>query len=55
MRNPAGRPQRDGPPLRAIAMSQYAKWLIDNGYPKTAQEVVWPVIRNDLYYTAQYW
>lgn len=50
-----GRPQRDGPPLRAIAMSQYAKWLIDNGYPKTAQEVVWPVIRNDLYYTAQYW
>ncbi|CAI4214426.1 unnamed protein product [Parascedosporium putredinis] len=49
------RPQRDGPPLRAIAMSQYAKWLIDNGYPKTAQEVVWPVIRNDLYYTAQYW
>lgn len=33
----------------------YAKWLMANGYPETAQQALWPVIRNDLYYTAQYW
>ncbi|EAQ86714.1 hypothetical protein CHGG_07967 [Chaetomium globosum CBS 148.51] len=50
-----GRPQRDGPPLRAIALTRYAKWLITNGYKDTAKDVVWPVIKNDLAYTAQYW
>lgn len=50
-----GRPQRDGPALRAIALMRYAKWLIDNGYKSTASEVVWPVIKNDLNYVAQYW
>ncbi|KAK3997170.1 family 15 putative glycoside hydrolase [Cladorrhinum sp. PSN332] len=50
-----GRPQRDGPPLRAIAMIRYAKWLIQNGYKSTALSAVWPTIKNDLSYTAQYW
>ncbi|KAL2017274.1 hypothetical protein VTK56DRAFT_2343 [Thermocarpiscus australiensis] len=50
-----GRPQRDGPPLRAIALIRYAKWLIGNGYSSTARDIVWPVIKNDLAYTAQYW
>lgn len=50
-----GRPQRDGPPLRAIALMGYAKWLLDNGYTSTAQTVVWPVMKNDLSYSAQYW
>ncbi|KAK3297726.1 Six-hairpin glycosidase-like protein [Chaetomium fimeti] len=50
-----GRPQRDGPPLRAIALIRYAKWLIANGYKDTANDVAWPVIKNDLAYTAQYW
>ncbi|KAK3314938.1 glucan 1, 4-alpha-glucosidase [Apodospora peruviana] len=50
-----GRPQRDGPPLRAIALVNYAKWLVNNGYSSTARDVVWPVIKNDLAYTAQYW
>ncbi|KAK0708998.1 Six-hairpin glycosidase-like protein [Lasiosphaeria miniovina] len=50
-----GRPQRDGPPLRAIALIGYARWLINNGYSSTASSVVWPVIKNDLAYTAQYW
>ena len=36
-------------------MMSYAKWLMANGYPATVQEQLWPVIRNDLYYTAQYW
>lgn len=50
-----GRPQRDGPPLRAIALIGYAGWLLDNGYTSTAQNIVWPVIKNDLSYSAQYW
>ena len=50
-----GRPQGDGPPLRAIALITYSKWLINNGYSSTALNVVWPVIKNDLAYTAQYW
>lgn len=50
-----GRPQRDGPALRAVALIKYAKWLIANGYSSTASTVVWPVIKNDLAYVAQYW
>jgi len=50
-----GRPQRDGPALRAIALITYAKWLIQNGYSSTATSLVWPVIRNDLSYVTQYW
>ncbi|KAJ9149400.1 Glucoamylase [Pleurostoma richardsiae] len=50
-----GRPQRDGPALRAIALITYAKWLINNGYTSTASGIVWPIIRNDLNYVAQYW
>lgn len=50
-----GRPQSDGPPLRAITMITYANWLIDNGYEATAEEIIWPILKNDLEYTAQYW
>ncbi|KAK7430540.1 glycoside hydrolase 15 protein [Neonectria magnoliae] len=50
-----GRPQRDGPALRAIALTGYAKWLVNNGYSSTASTIVWPIIRNDLNYVAQYW
>ncbi|KAI1333966.1 carbohydrate-binding module family 20 protein [Xylariaceae sp. FL0016] len=50
-----GRPQRDGPALRAIAMIGYSKWLAENGYESTATDVVWPIIKNDLAYVAQYW
>jgi glucoamylase len=50
-----GRPQRDGPALRATALITYAKWLISNGYTSTASSLVWPVIQNDLSYVAQYW
>ncbi|KAK0626084.1 glucan 1, 4-alpha-glucosidase [Immersiella caudata] len=50
-----GRPQRDGPPLRAIALMTYAKWLVANGYTATARDVIWPAVKNDLQYTAQYW
>lgn len=53
--NSIGRPQRDGPALRAIALIAYAKWLIENGYSSTASEIVWPILENDLNYVAQYW
>ncbi|PQE09209.1 glycosyl hydrolase family 15 protein [Rutstroemia sp. NJR-2017a BBW] len=40
-----GRPQRDGPALRATA----------NGYTSTVQSIIWPIIKNDLSYVTQYW
>lgn len=50
-----GRPQRDGPALRAIALITYSKWLINNGYESTANSIVWPIIEIDISYVAQYW
>ncbi|KAI6631614.1 hypothetical protein MCOR14_007737 [Pyricularia oryzae] len=50
-----GRPQRDGPALRATALVAYANWLIGNNYTSTARDIVWPILRNDLNYVAQYW
>ncbi|KKA18333.1 Glucan 1,4-alpha-glucosidase [Rasamsonia emersonii CBS 393.64] len=50
-----GRPQRDGPALRATALISFGEWLIDNGYSTYASDIVWPIVRNDLSYVAQYW
>lgn len=67
-----GRPQRDGPALRATALIAFGQWLIvcfpdpwmrtilirrtqDNGYTSQATNIVWPIVRNDLSYVAQYW
>ncbi|KAF6755775.1 glucoamylase [Ephemerocybe angulata] len=50
-----GRPQRDGPALRATALTQYSNWLIKNGNQSYVSQKVWPVIKLDLDYTAQYW
>ncbi|RHZ59208.1 hypothetical protein CDV55_102012 [Aspergillus turcosus] len=50
-----GRPQRDGPALRATALVDFGNWLIDNGYSSYAVNNVWPIVRNDLSYVAQYW
>ncbi|KFA70732.1 hypothetical protein S40288_08878 [Stachybotrys chartarum IBT 40288] len=50
-----GRPQRDGPPLRATALILYANWLVSNGQRDTALNNVWPVIERDLAYTVRYW
>ena len=36
-------------------MITYSNWLVANGYTSTARDLVWPVIRNDLAYVAQYW
>ena len=50
-----GRPQRDGPPLRATALTLYAEWLISNGDKSKAVNKVWPVIEKDLAYTTKFW
>lgn len=50
-----GRPQRDGPALRAITLITYSRWLAENGQQAKAKEVIWPIIANDLSYVGQYW
>ncbi|KAH8428332.1 putative glucoamylase/glucan 1,4-alpha-glucosidase [Aspergillus melleus] len=49
-----GRPQRDGPALRAVTLITYANWLIDHNHSSVA-ETIWPIIRNDLSYVSEYW
>ncbi|EAU86122.2 glucoamylase [Coprinopsis cinerea okayama7 len=50
-----GRPQHDGPALRAIALINYANHLVDTDNSTWATERVWPVIKKDLDYTAKNW
>jgi glucoamylase len=52
---PWGRPQRDGPALRATALTIYANYLVANGGTTKAANNVWPVIAKDLAYTVRYW
>ena len=39
-----GRPQRDGPALRAITLISYVNWLLDNGGESEAQDKIWPIV-----------
>lgn len=50
-----GRPQRDGPALRAIALIQYSNYLISQGKRDRVRKEIWPIIANDLSYVGQYW
>ncbi|KAI9369166.1 Six-hairpin glycosidase-like protein [Aspergillus egyptiacus] len=50
-----GRPQHDGPALRASTLIEFGWWLLSQGYHEIAANLVWPVVRNDLSYVAQYW
>jgi glucoamylase len=50
-----GRPQRDGPALRAVALMTYSNYLIQHGRSAEAKTVIWPIISNDLSYVGQYW
>jgi glucoamylase len=50
-----GRPQRDGPALRATVFIKLCQALIAAGNKTVAEEVYWPLILNDLKYVGQYW
>ncbi|OBT51822.1 hypothetical protein VE04_06976 [Pseudogymnoascus sp. 24MN13] len=51
----SGRPRRDGPALRASALITYGNYLIAQDKKDLALSNIWPVVRNDLAYVAQYW
>ena len=42
-----GRPQRDGPALRAIALISYSNWLISNGQQDEVSNKIWPIVRSN--------
>ncbi|KAK4949728.1 hypothetical protein LTR10_011570 [Elasticomyces elasticus] len=50
-----GRPQRDGPALRATAFMNLAPVLFNLNETDTFLEIYWPLILNDLNYVGQYW
>ncbi|KAK4498647.1 hypothetical protein PRZ48_009157 [Zasmidium cellare] len=50
-----GRPQRDGPALRATAMIAYSRYLISKGQNTTVANIIWPIISNDLSYVTANW
>ncbi|KAF8158199.1 glucoamylase [Crassisporium funariophilum] len=50
-----GRPQRDGPALRATTLITYANWLIAKRNKTFVTSTMWPVLKLDLDYTATYW
>ncbi|RDW69741.1 putative glucoamylase P [Coleophoma cylindrospora] len=50
-----GRPQRDGPALRATALMTYSNYLLQSGQSTYVKTVIWPIISNDLSYVGQYW
>lgn len=50
-----GRPQRDGPALRATALISFGNDRLALGQNATAKDIIWPIVRNDLAYVSQYW
>ncbi|KAJ8518386.1 hypothetical protein ONZ45_g4517 [Pleurotus djamor] len=53
--DPWGRPQHDGPALRAMTLISYSKWLLENSNETHVSEVLWPIIEKDLDYVVNYW
>ncbi|KAK2464204.1 hypothetical protein APHAL10511_003661 [Amanita phalloides] len=50
-----GRPQRDGPALRATALITWANYLLSHANSSYVTGTLWPVIQLDLDYVANYW
>ncbi|EPS97511.1 hypothetical protein FOMPIDRAFT_154119 [Fomitopsis schrenkii] len=50
-----GRPQRDGPALRATAIITYATHLYNSGNTSYVTNTLWPIIELDLNYVAGNW
>ncbi|KAI9931395.1 hypothetical protein MW887_009970 [Aspergillus wentii] len=52
---PWGRPQPDGPALRASALIAYGNHLLGQGQQAKALSHIWPIVSNDIAYVGQYW
>ncbi|KAF9519201.1 carbohydrate-binding module family 20 protein [Hydnum rufescens UP504] len=52
---PWGRPQRDGPALRATAMMTFANYLISSGNISYPANTIWPMVKIDLDYVSANW
>jgi glucoamylase len=52
---PWGRPQPDGPALRASALIAYGNHLLAQGQQVKVSDNIWPLVSNDLAYVGQYW
>nr|BAL43555.1 glycoside hydrolase family 15 protein [Tricholoma matsutake]BAW34499.1 glycoside hydrolase family 15 protein [Tricholoma matsutake] len=52
---PWGRPQRDGPALRANALITWANYLLAHNNASYVTSSLWPVIKLDLDYVASNW
>ncbi|THV03026.1 glycoside hydrolase family 15 protein [Dendrothele bispora CBS 962.96] len=53
---PWGRPQRDGPALRATTLIAYGNSLVDHNFDSSyIEKSLWPVIKADLDYVVKYW
>ncbi|KIY65183.1 glycoside hydrolase family 15 protein [Cylindrobasidium torrendii FP15055 ss-10] len=50
-----GRPQRDGPALRATALITYGNYLLDGGNSSYVTDTLWPIVQLDLDYVVEYW
>ncbi|KAL1681842.1 glycoside hydrolase family 15 and carbohydrate-binding module family 20 [Schizophyllum commune] len=50
-----GRPQRDGPALRAITLITYGNHLLSSGNTSYVTDTIWPVVKADLDYVVSYW
>ncbi|KIJ22346.1 glycoside hydrolase family 15 protein, partial [Sphaerobolus stellatus SS14] len=50
-----GRPQRDGPALRATAMITFANYLLTQNNVTYVNSTLWPLINNDLGYVRDNW
>lgn len=50
-----GRPQRDGPALRATAFVSYGNYALKHGNSAFVTKTLWPILKNDLDYVTKYW
>jgi glucoamylase len=50
---PWGRPQNDGPALRASVLMRFANYLEKMGHEKEVRDHLWPVIQQDLTYVGR--
>lgn len=52
---PWGRPQNDGPALRASLFMRLGQILLDAGYAQYFYQRIWPIIESDLRYVSEVW